>query len=214
MLFWLCVWWKSLMLVLCALVNSSFDYLWFYIVQFIYVFTWLWSILLIEWFLCQSHAGLLNLCIVVLVAVNSRLIIENLMKVWFLLSWICKKNIHLYLALPCLFDMASLSTVWTINKNRILVQLTVSKRLATPYVWVMFLFCFLVDLHDWVLLCIIIIIIWCMYKFSVPWLFGRLSLPIFPFSAFLVEKLIQHKFISEPVSTLWSSIVTSDIVGP
>lgn len=29
----------------------------------------------------QSHAGLLNLCIVVLVAVNSRLIIENLMKV-------------------------------------------------------------------------------------------------------------------------------------
>lgn len=29
----------------------------------------------------QSHAGLFNLCIVVLVAVNSRLIIENLMKV-------------------------------------------------------------------------------------------------------------------------------------
>jgi diacylglycerol O-acyltransferase-1 len=28
----------------------------------------------------QSHAGLLNLCIVVLIAVNSRLIIENLMK--------------------------------------------------------------------------------------------------------------------------------------
>jgi len=28
----------------------------------------------------QSHAGLFNLCIVVLVAVNSRLIIENLMK--------------------------------------------------------------------------------------------------------------------------------------
>jgi hypothetical protein len=29
----------------------------------------------------QSHAGLFNLCIVVLVAVNSRLIIENLIKV-------------------------------------------------------------------------------------------------------------------------------------
>lgn len=29
----------------------------------------------------QSHAGLFNLCIVVLIAVNSRLIIENLMKV-------------------------------------------------------------------------------------------------------------------------------------
>lgn len=33
-------------------------------------------------FLCQSHAGLFNLCIVVLVAVNSRLIIENIMKVY------------------------------------------------------------------------------------------------------------------------------------
>lgn len=29
----------------------------------------------------QSHAGLFNLCIVVLIAVNSRLIFENLMKV-------------------------------------------------------------------------------------------------------------------------------------
>ncbi|PWA83174.1 plasma membrane H+-ATPase [Artemisia annua] len=33
----------------------------------------------------QSHAGLFNLCIVVLVAVNSRLIIENLMKLFVLL---------------------------------------------------------------------------------------------------------------------------------
>ena len=35
----------------------------------------------------QSHAGLFNLCIVVLVAVNSRLIIENLMKVWAIHSY-------------------------------------------------------------------------------------------------------------------------------
>lgn len=33
----------------------------------------------------QSHAGLLNLCVVVLVAVNSRLIIENIMKYGFLI---------------------------------------------------------------------------------------------------------------------------------
>ncbi|KAG6497956.1 hypothetical protein ZIOFF_045862 [Zingiber officinale] len=33
----------------------------------------------------QSHAGLLNLCIVVLIAVNGRLIIENLMKVGYFL---------------------------------------------------------------------------------------------------------------------------------
>ncbi|CAK9229028.1 unnamed protein product [Sphagnum troendelagicum] len=30
----------------------------------------------------QSHAGLFNLCLVILIAVNSRLIIENLMKVF------------------------------------------------------------------------------------------------------------------------------------
>ena len=42
----------------------------------------------------QSHAGLFNLCIVVLVAVNSRLIIENLMKVWDPFFLIKKKKIE------------------------------------------------------------------------------------------------------------------------
>jgi diacylglycerol O-acyltransferase-1 len=47
----------------------------------------------------QSHAGLLNLCIVVLVAVNSRLIIENLMKVHyhFLLSLFSPGSSSIYL---------------------------------------------------------------------------------------------------------------------
>ncbi|VAI77559.1 unnamed protein product [Triticum turgidum subsp. durum] len=46
----------------------------------------------------QSHAGLLNLCIVVLIAVNSRLIIENLMK-----------SVNCSLTLP-IFPLAALMT--------------------------------------------------------------------------------------------------------
>lgn len=45
----------------------------------------------------QSHAGLLNLCIVVLVAVNSRLIIENLMKYGLLIRtgfWFSSKSLR------------------------------------------------------------------------------------------------------------------------
>ncbi|XP_019443014.1 PREDICTED: diacylglycerol O-acyltransferase 1-like isoform X2 [Lupinus angustifolius] len=44
----------------------------------------------------QSHAGLFNLCVVVLVAVNSRLIIENLMKVVVLLHIIITTATLLY----------------------------------------------------------------------------------------------------------------------
>ncbi|WVZ18648.1 hypothetical protein V8G54_005970 [Vigna mungo] len=45
----------------------------------------------------QSHAGLFNLCIVVLVAVNSRLIIENLMKYGWLIKygfWFSSKSLR------------------------------------------------------------------------------------------------------------------------
>ncbi|KAK6944798.1 Membrane bound O-acyl transferase, MBOAT [Dillenia turbinata] len=61
----------------------------------------------------QSHAGLFNLCIVVLVAVNSRLIIENLMKYGWLIRagfWFSSKSLSdwplLILTLP-LFPLAA-----------------------------------------------------------------------------------------------------------
>ncbi|XP_014510119.1 diacylglycerol O-acyltransferase 1A isoform X1 [Vigna radiata var. radiata] len=89
----------------------------------------------------QSHAGLFNLCIVVLVAVNSRLIIENLMKYGFLIKsgfW---------------FSSYSLSD------------------------WPLFMCC--------------------------------LSLVVFPFTAFLVEKLAQRKCIPESVVVLLHISITS-----
>ncbi|KAJ6759589.1 STEROL O-ACYLTRANSFERASE [Salix koriyanagi] len=48
-------------------------------------------------FFKQSHAGLFNLCIVVLVAVNSRLIIENLIKYGWLINsgfWFSSKSLR------------------------------------------------------------------------------------------------------------------------
>ncbi|GLT47797.1 hypothetical protein SLA2020_214600 [Shorea laevis] len=92
----------------------------------------------------QSHAGLFNLCIVVLVAVNSRLIIENLMKY----GWLIRAGFW--------FSPTSL--------------------------------------RDWSLL------------------MCCLSLPIFPLVAFLVEKLVQLKCISEPVVVLLHVIVTTTAV--
>ncbi|CAJ1975787.1 unnamed protein product [Sphenostylis stenocarpa] len=77
----------------------------------------------------QSHAGLFNLCIVVLVAVNSRLIIENIMKY----GWLIKYGF------------------WFSSKS----------------------------LRDW------------------PLFMCCLSLAIFPFAAFIVERLAQQKCISE-----------------
>ncbi|GFS43403.1 membrane bound O-acyl transferase (MBOAT) family protein [Actinidia rufa] len=60
----------------------------------------------------QSHAGLFNLCIVVLVAVNSRLIIENLMKVVVILHILITSVAVLYPVLMILcFDSAVLSGV-------------------------------------------------------------------------------------------------------
>ncbi|TXG61594.1 hypothetical protein EZV62_012957 [Acer yangbiense] len=52
----------------------------------------------------QSHAGLFNLCIVVLVAVNSRLIIENLMKYGWLIQtgfWFSSKSLSDWPLLMC-----------------------------------------------------------------------------------------------------------------
>ncbi|KAJ8452104.1 hypothetical protein Cgig2_016685 [Carnegiea gigantea] len=61
----------------------------------------------------QSHAGLLNLCVVVLVALNSRLIIENIMKYGLLIRagfWFSSKSLRdwplLILTLP-VFPLAS-----------------------------------------------------------------------------------------------------------
>ncbi|KAL2457199.1 Diacylglycerol O-acyltransferase 1 [Abeliophyllum distichum] len=95
----------------------------------------------------QSHAGLLNLCIVVLVAVNSRLIIENLMKY----GWLIR------------------SGFWFSSKS----------------------------LRDW------------------PLLMCCLSLPIFPLAAFLVEKLVQQRHVSERVAVfLHVVITTAEILYP
>ncbi|KAI3754175.1 hypothetical protein L1987_53953 [Smallanthus sonchifolius] len=52
----------------------------------------------------QSHAGLFNLCIVVLVAVNSRLIIENLMKYGLLINanfWFSSRSLRDWPLLMC-----------------------------------------------------------------------------------------------------------------
>ncbi|PSS01992.1 Diacylglycerol O-acyltransferase [Actinidia chinensis var. chinensis] len=89
----------------------------------------------------QSHAGLFNLCIVVLVAVNSRLIIENLMKY----GWLIR------------------SGFWFSSRS----------------------------LRDW------------------PLLMCCLTLPIFPIAAFMVEKLVQQKYISEPVVVILHILITS-----
>ncbi|KAG6723300.1 hypothetical protein I3842_03G201400 [Carya illinoinensis] len=89
----------------------------------------------------QSHAGLFNLCIVVLVAVNSRLIIENLMKY----GWLIRTGF------------------WFSSRS----------------------------LRDW------------------PLLMCCLTLPIFPLAAFIVERLVQQKYISEPVVVLLHVIITT-----
>nr|AVY53540.1 diacylglycerol acyltransferase [Paeonia suffruticosa] len=56
----------------------------------------------------QSHAGLFNLCIVVLVAVNSRLIIENLMKYGLLIRsgfWFSSKSLRDWPLLMCCLSL-------------------------------------------------------------------------------------------------------------
>ncbi|KAL4194528.1 hypothetical protein AMTRI_Chr05g69080 [Amborella trichopoda] len=95
----------------------------------------------------QSHAGLFNLCIVVLIAVNSRLIIENLMKYGLLIR----------------------AGFWFSSRS----------------------------LRDW------------------PLLMCCLTLPVFPLAAFVVERLVQHKFISESIVVLLHVIITtSEVLYP
>lgn len=95
----------------------------------------------------QSHAGLFNLCIVVLVAVNGRLIIENLMKYGLLIN----------------------SNFWFSSRS----------------------------LRDW------------------PLLMCCLTLPIFPLTAYIVEKLAWQKRISDPVViTLHILTTTTAILYP
>lgn len=56
----------------------------------------------------QSHAGLFNLCVVILMAVNSRLIIENLMKYGLLIQsgfWFSSKSLREWPLLMCGFSL-------------------------------------------------------------------------------------------------------------
>ncbi|CAK9207850.1 unnamed protein product [Sphagnum troendelagicum] len=95
----------------------------------------------------QSHAGLFNLCLVILIAVNSRLIIENLMKYGLLIQ----------------------TGFWFSSRS----------------------------LKDW------------------PLLMCGLTLPVFPISALLVEKLKLYTPISEKfVATLYLIITTAGILYP
>ncbi|KAJ6805036.1 diacylglycerol O-acyltransferase 1 isoform X2 [Iris pallida] len=58
----------------------------------------------------QSHAGLFNLCIVVLIAVNSRLIIENLMKYGLLIRagyWFSSKSFRDWPLLMCCLSLSA-----------------------------------------------------------------------------------------------------------
>ncbi|KAL9224245.1 hypothetical protein vseg_000303 [Gypsophila vaccaria] len=86
----------------------------------------------------QSHAGLFNLCVVILVAVNSRLIIENLMKYGLLIR----------------------AGFWFSSKS----------------------------LRDW------------------PLFMCGLSLPVFPLSAFVIEKLAQQQCLSDLVVILFHTL--------
>jgi diacylglycerol O-acyltransferase-1 len=66
------------------------------------------SLILLFWHFQQSHAGLFNLCIVVLVAVNSRLIIENLMKYGLLIRagfWFNDKSLRDWPLLMCCLSL-------------------------------------------------------------------------------------------------------------
>ncbi|PWA85409.1 diacylglycerol O-acyltransferase 1 [Artemisia annua] len=80
----------------------------------------------------QSHAGLFNLCIVVLVAVNSRLIIENLMKYGLLINsnfWFSSRSLRDWPLLMCcltlpLFPLAAY----------LVEKLAWKKRLSDPVV--------------------------------------------------------------------------------
>ncbi|KAM0020867.1 putative diacylglycerol O-acyltransferase [Helianthus debilis subsp. tardiflorus] len=82
----------------------------------------------------QSHAGLFNLCIVVLVAVNSRLIIENLMKYGLLINsnfWFSSRSLRDWPLLMCclsllLFPLAAYIVEKLAWKKRILDPIVIA----------------------------------------------------------------------------------------
>eukprot|EP00250_Pteridium_aquilinum_P010430 c19381_g1_i1 orf=218-1633(+) len=71
----------------------------------------------------QSHAGLFNLCIVILVAVNSRLIIENLMKYGLLMRggfWFSSKSLREWPLLMCGLSLPALALCsYTMEKVKV-----------------------------------------------------------------------------------------------
>jgi len=72
-------------------------------------------------FALQSHAGLFNLCVVVLIAVNSRLIIENLMKVCCYLFLLLGIELLENLSETNNFVVAIIHVVWLVDQNGFLV---------------------------------------------------------------------------------------------
>lgn len=80
----------------------------------------------------QSHAGLFNLCIVVLVAVNGRLIIENLMKYGLLINsnfWFSSRSLRDWPLLMCCLSLVVFPlTAYVVEK------LAWSKRISEPVV--------------------------------------------------------------------------------
>lgn len=91
----------------------------------------------------QSHAGLFNLCIVVLVAVNSRLIIENLMKVCIFNVEFCI-HLHSWFFFMAFYFDSSIdmciicsAAVWLVDQDWLLVQFKIIEGLATLHVLVM-----------------------------------------------------------------------------
>ncbi|CAM8936269.1 unnamed protein product [Rhodiola kirilowii] len=81
----------------------------------------------------QSHAGLLNLCVILLIAINSRLIIENLMKYGLLIRagfWFSSKSLRDWPLLMCcltlpIFPLAAFSVEKLVLKNCISERMVV-----------------------------------------------------------------------------------------
>ncbi|KAI5074529.1 hypothetical protein GOP47_0010490 [Adiantum capillus-veneris] len=75
----------------------------------------------------QSHAGLFNLCIVILVAVNSRLIIENLMKYGILIRrgfWFSSKSLREWPLFMCGLSLPILAACsYMVEKMKILFRI-------------------------------------------------------------------------------------------
>ncbi|KAL8093911.1 diacylglycerol O-acyltransferase 1-like isoform X1 [Apium graveolens] len=83
----------------------------------------------------QSHAGLLNLCIVVLVAVNSRLIIENLMKYGILIRagfWFSSRSLRDWPLLMCCLSLGFLPLA-AFGVEKLVRQRFISEKVAVSF---------------------------------------------------------------------------------